>query len=96
MGVKKELFIPVQKSDFSKFDGELGLLLWYSALKDYYSRLRHDKDGFVRVSSMVFKEDLNADRMKVWRHNKKLEGKGLIVVDRVARGRRTWIGFKII
>lgn len=96
MGAKKEPYISTPKSDIKRFDGELGLLMWYSILKDYYRRLRHDKNGFVRVSSKIFKEDINADRMKVWRYNKKLEDKGLIVVDRVARGRKTWIGFKII
>ena len=94
--MRKELYIMTQKADFKRFGGELGLLLWYSTLQDYARRFKKDSNGFVRVSSKVFEEDLGCDRMKVWRYNKKLEDKGFIVVDRVARGRKTWIGFKII
>ena len=86
----------LDKRDLHKVDGDLALLAWYVILKDYANRLGKDKRGFTRVSSKVFSVDLGADRKKVWRYNKKLEDKGLIVVDRVARGRSTWIGFKII
>lgn len=86
----------IDKRDLSRVDGDFALLLWYSILKDYAKRMNQDKNGFVRVSSKVFELDLNADRMKVWRYNKKLEDKGLIAVDRVSRGGRTWIGFKLI
>ena len=84
------------KRDLDKVDGDWSLLFYYTILKDYANRLNQDKKGFTRVSSKVFEADLKADRMKIWRYNKKLEDKGLIVVDRVARGRSTWIGFKII
>ena len=83
------------KRDLDKVDGDWALAYYYAILKDYSNRLVQDKKGFTRVSSKVFEKDLKADRMKIWRYNKKLEDKGLIVVDRGARGRSTWIGFKI-
>lgn len=86
----------IDKRDIERVDGDLALLAWYVILKDYANRMPPDKRGFTRVSSKVFEVDLKADRMKIWRYNKKLEDKGLIVVDRVARGRSTWIGFKIV
>lgn len=93
---EKKYYVPIDYKDAIKFDGDLGLWAWYSILKDYTKRFGKDERGFTRVSSKVFEYDLRADRMKVWRYNKKLEDKGLIVVDRVARGGRTWIGYKII
>ena len=86
----------LDKRDLERLGGDLALWAWYCVLKDYANRLPRDKNGFTRVASKVFESDLKADRMKAWRYNKKLEDKGLIVVDRTARGRSTWIGFKII
>lgn len=96
MGAKKKYPVPFDLQDVAKVDGDLRLACWYAFLKDYRNRFKKDKLGFVRVPSEVFRFDLGADRKKVWRYNKKLEDKGLIIVDRVARGGRTWIGFKII
>lgn len=84
------------KRDLDKVGGDWALAYYYAILKDYANRLTQDKKGFTRVSSKVFEVDLMADRMKIWRYNRKLEDKGLITVDRVARGRSTWIGYKII
>ena len=96
MGGEKKYPIPLDTRDVLKVDGDLRLALWYAALKDYRRRFKKDKNGFVRVPSKVFRFDFGADRKKVWRYNRKLEDKGLIVVDRVSRGGRTPIGFKII
>ena len=84
------------KRDLDKLDGDWSLAFYYAVLKDYSNRLNADKKGFTRVSSKMFEADLKANRMKIWRYNKRLEDKGLIVVDRVARGRSTWIGYKLI
>ena len=86
----------LDKRDLEKLDGDWALAFYYAVLKDYANRLSPDKKGFTRVSSKVFEADLKADRMKIWRYNKKLEDKGLIIVDRFARRRSTWIGFRII
>lgn len=96
MGAEKKYPVQLDLRDVHKVDGDLGLALWYALLKDYRRRFRKDKLGFIRVPSKVFKYDTGADRMKVWRYNKKLEDKGLVIVDRVARGNRTWIGFKLV
>ena len=85
-----------KKSIAEKFGGDLALAVWYSALKDYQKRFKPDKFGFVRVSSAVFEEDFGLYRMKVWRLNQKLEEAGFIVVDKVSRGSRKFIGFKVL
>ena len=84
------------KRDLERLDGDWSLVFYYAVLKDYANRLTPDSKGFTRVSSKVFETDLKANRMKIWRYNKKLEDKGLIAVDRVARGKSTWIGFKLL
>ncbi len=97
MRVRNKLSRPWHdKRDLEKLDGDWSLAFYYTVLKDYANRLNRDKKGFTRVSSKVFEADLKANRMKIWRYNKKLEDKGLIVVDRAARGRSTWIGFKMV
>lgn len=96
LGANKKYPFPVNYEDIPKFDGNLRLAVWYALLKDYSKRFKKDKYGFVRVPSKVFRFDMGADRKKVWRYNKKLEDKGFIVIDRVARGGRTWIGYKIV
>lgn len=93
---EKDYFLRVYKSQIVRFEGDLALALWYSALKDYTKRFKPDKHGFVRVSSEVFNNDWGYCRMKIWRLNKKLEEKGFITVDRVSRGGRSFIGFKIL
>lgn len=95
MGVKKQYPMSIDMRDIPKVDGDLALAFWYSILKDYAKRMKKDKDGFIRVSSKVFEFDYGVNRMKIWRYNKRLEDKGLVSVDRAARGGRTWIGFKL-
>lgn len=96
MGAKKQYPITCDLDDLTRVGGNMNLAYWYALLKDYRKRFKKDKLGFVRVPSQVFRFDMGADRKKVWRYNKKLEDKGLIIVDRTARGGRTWIGYKII
>lgn len=84
------------KADLSRVDGDARLFFWYSVLKDYGRRFKKDKYGFIRVPSELINQDYGYDRVKVWRYNKELEDKGLIKVDRVHRGGRTWIGYKIV
>lgn len=85
-----------KKADFGKSGGDPKVFFWYSVLKDYRRRFKRDRHGFTRVPSRLFQEDYGFDRMRVWRYNKLLEGKGLVEIDRVHRGGRTWIGFRIV
>jgi hypothetical protein len=96
LGAKKQYPISCELDDLAKVGGNMNLAYWYALLKDYRKRFKKDKLGFIRVPSQVFRFDMGADRKKVWRYNRKLEDKGLIIVDRTARGGRTWIGYKII
>ena len=86
----------LDKRDLKAVDYDWSLAFYYAILKDYVRRLPADKKGFTRISSKMFETDLRADRMKIWRYNKKLEDKGLIVADRTQRGGRTYIGVKLI
>lgn len=90
------LVMITKKADLAKVGGSTKLFFWYSVLKDYRKRFKRDKHGFTRVSSQVFSDDYGFDRKKVWRYNKELEDKGLVEIDRVHRGGRTWIGFRIV
>ena len=92
----KEPYFIVKKKDMGKVNQDLALLSWYAILKDYAKRFKKDEKGFIRVPSNAFMEDYSLYHMKIWRYNKKLEDKGLIVVDRASRGGRTWIGYKFI
>lgn len=92
----KKYYFKVDKRYVAAFNGDLVLAFWYSALKDYQRRFKPDKLGFVRVSSATFEEDFGFYRMKVWRLNQKLEDAGYIVVDKVSRGGRRYIGFKVL
>ena len=92
----KQFIIDTNPTLVKKVGGDLALAFWYSILKNYAMRMKKDKHGFIRVSSNVFKFDLDADRKKVWRYNKRLEDKGLITVDRAKRGGTTWIGYKFV
>lgn len=84
------------KKDFERVGKSERLFFWYTVLKDYRKRFKRDKYGFTRVPSAVMKLDYGYDRIKVWRYNKELEDKGLIKVDRVHRGGRTWIGYRLV
>lgn len=85
-----------QKNDVTRVGGDLRALAWYSALKDYAKRFRRDKTGFIRVPSYIMAEDFCTNRTQVWRYNKMLEDKGLILLDHTHRGGRTWVGFRFI
>lgn len=94
--VQKKYYLMVDKADFDKVDGDFRKFVWLGLLKDYRRRFKRDKFGFTRVPSKVFLDEFGIDRIKVWRYNKELEDKGLIKVDRVHRGGRTWIGYRIV
>ena len=89
-------YYATNRSDVMKVGGDLKMLAWYSALKDYAKRFKKDKLGFIRVPSYVLAEDFSTNRTQIWRYNRMLEDKGLIEVDRVHRGGHTWVGFKLI
>jgi len=89
-------WVASSRLDYARVEGDFFLWIWYSVLKDYAKRFKKDRFGFTRVDSQVFEEDYNLDRRKVWRYNRKLEDKGLLVIDRVKRGGRTWLGFKLV
>lgn len=91
----KNYYIKVDRRTIIEFEGDLAMAVWYSALRDYARRFKPDELGFTRVASSVFKKDFGFCRMKVWRFNQKLEKLGHIIVDKVARGGRRYIGFKI-
>ena len=91
----KNYYIKVDRRTILEFEGDLAMAVWYSALRDYARRFKPDRLGFTRVASSVFKQDFGYSKLKVWRLNKKLEELGYIIVDRVARGGRRYIGFKI-
>lgn len=90
------LYMLIKKADFGKSGADPKVFFWYEVLKDYRRRFRKDRFGFIRVPSQVFFEDYGFDRIRVWRYNRLLEDKGLIELDKVHRGGRTWIGFRII
>lgn len=90
------LIMLTTKADLAKVGGSARLFFWYSALKDYKRRFKRDRHGFIRVPSSVISQDYGFDRVKVWRYNKELEDKGLIKVDRIHRGGRTWIGYRLV
>lgn len=92
---EKNYFLRINKSQIVRFEGDLALVLWYSALKDYARRFKPDKHGFVRITSHLINEDYGLDKQKIRRLNRKLEKMNLIVIDNVTRGGRTPIGFKI-
>ncbi len=92
---EKVYYFKLYMPDVKKTNGDLALLAWYSALKDYAKRFRRDKNGFTRVSSAVFEKDFGINRVKVWRMNKKLAELGLIILD-TASGGRNWVGFKVL
>lgn len=93
---KCEKYFIITKSDVKKVGGDIKLLLWYSKLKDYASRISKDETGFIRVPPEMYDVDINMNRRTVRRYNKRLEDKGLIVVDKVKRGGRTWAGFRLV
>lgn len=93
---KDDRFYIVTKNDIWKVDGDIKLLAWYSNLKDYARRYKKDKNGFIRIPPEVYNDDIGVTRRTIRRYNKKLEDKGLIEIDRVRRGGRTWAGFKLI
>lgn len=90
------LYMLTTKADFSKVGGDMKLFAWYSILKDYRRRFKIDRHGYTRISSKMFNDDYGFDRNKVWRYNRMLEDKGLLKIDRVKRGGRTWIGYRIV
>ena len=92
----ERFYMQATKADLIKVNGDIKMFFWYSALKDYAKRYGRDKRGFVRVCSQTFFNDYGIDRVKAWRYNKRLEDKGLVEIDRIHRGGRTWIGFRII
>lgn len=92
---EKNYFLRIDKSQIVRFEGDLGLVLWYSALKDYARRFKPDKHGFIRVSNRLIATDYGLDKQKARRMSKQLEKLGLIVLDNVARGGRTPTGFKM-
>lgn len=89
-------WVTSSRLDYARCEGDFFLWIWYSVLKDYSKRFKKDCYGFTRVNTQVFADDYNLDRGKVWRYNRKLEDKGLLVIDRVKRGGRTWLGYKLI
>lgn len=92
----QDVYVMVSKKDAHKVDNNPVLLLWYSKLKDYSKRFKPDKNGFIRIPPSYYEEDAMVDRRTVKRYNKKLEDKGLIEVDKIRRGGRTWSGFKLV
>ena len=86
----------VNKNDTHKVGNNPALLLWYSKLKDYSRRFKPDKSGFIRIPPSYYEEDAMVDRRTVKRYNKQLEDKGLIKVDKIRRGGRTWAGFRLV
>lgn len=84
------------KRDLDKVDGDIALWFWYAKLKDYAKRFRRDKTGYVRIPPYIYTEDLPFSKKKVQRYNKRLEDKGLIVVDKIHRGGRTWAGYRLV
>lgn len=94
--VRKKRFIKIDLSDVSKFGNDAALLVWYSALKAYAEAFEKDKLGFTRVSPGTIQQDFGYNHVRVWRYNKKLEDKGLIIVDKRNRGGRTWMGYRLI
>lgn len=86
----------VDKQDLIKVNGDVALLIWYAKLKDYAKRFKIDKTGYIRIPPDVYEKDLLFSKKKVQRYNRRLEDKGLIVVDKVHRGGRTWAGYRLI
>ena len=93
-------YFKVDKSLIQKCNGDLSMALWYSALVDYAKRFRPDETGYTRVSIKSIIDDLgfpeSSGRMRIWRLNQKLEDEGYIAVDKVARGGRRYMGFKVL
>ena len=88
-------YIRIDFDDVSRFEGDLQLCFWYSALKNYAKVFKADSSGFHRVSSKTIEEDFGFNRLRVWRYNQRLAEKGFIELDK-KRGGNTWMGFKII
>lgn len=86
----------VKKDLVRFFDGDLALALWYTALIDYSKRFKRDKHGFSRISNQIIAKDLNLSRSQIRTLNNKLVAKGLIQVDDVSRGGRTFAGYKFL
>ena len=93
---KSGLYLPLDKRDLPKVDGDVNLWVWYSKLKDYTKRFKTDEFGYARIPPDIFREDLWVNKKQVQRYNKKLEDKGLIRTDKVHRGNRTWAGFRLV
>lgn len=91
-----EFYFVSDRRDLTKVGGDLALLCWYSKLKDYRQRFKPDKYGFIRIPPSVYEDDLGMSKKQVQRYNKKLEDKGLLKVDRMRRGGRTWAGFRLV
>lgn len=90
-------YIKVPKQIIFEFNGDFTLALWYATLIDYSKRFKPDELGFTRIAVKSILEDLGiTERTKVWRLNKKLVERGYIAVDKVARGGRRFMGFKIL
>lgn len=91
-----EFYFLTSKNDYARVEGNLAMLSWLSILKDYAKRMRADRYGFVRIRSDTFENDWGLDRVTVWRYNRKLEDIGLIELDHIKRGGRTWVGFRLV
>lgn len=91
-----DIYVKVDKRDIKKFGSNLSLLMWYSKLKDYSRRFKPDKSGYIRIPPSYYTEDVLLDIRTIKRYNKQLEDKGLIKVDKIRRGGRTWSGFRIV
>lgn len=91
-----DIYVKVDKRDIEKFGGNLSLLMWYSKLKDYSRRFKPDKSGYIRIPPSYYIEDAMVDIRTIKRYNRQLEDKGLIEVDKIRRGGRTWSGFRIV
>lgn len=88
-------YVIINFDDVARFEGDLQLCFWYSALKNYARTFRADKSGFHRISTKTIEEDFGFNRMRIWRYNQRLAERGLIALDK-KRGGNTWMGFKII
>ena len=93
--MSEHYFVKLDKRLIKQLDGDLALVSWLAILRDYAARFRTDNLGFTRVKLDVIKEDYGFYAVKVWRLNKKLEEAGLVEIDKVPRGGRRYMGFKL-
>lgn len=95
MSKDSDFYLKIEFRHLRKVRGDPALMLWYGALRDYARKFKPDKTGYIRLSKAVVDSDYGINRRQIQRMNGRLEELGLIEIDKLQRGGRTPMGYRI-